>query len=137
MQNLNAALGQAVVNGGMAMIEADAALYGEPTSVLLAQAKTFEFIDAMAKKAEADVFRRLAAHRMGDLLVAILHGGDLATVLQRSMAEIARIAPIPTLTERRQARESLDHLQRQDQAPEAREPITSLAGVTGMMGGGV
>ena len=143
MQTLNAALGKAVVDGGLAMIEADAAHYGEPTSDMLAQAKTFEFIDAMAKKAEADVFRRLAAHRMGDLLVALLHGGDLSTVLQRSMAEIARIAPLPGLEERRAARESLDGLN--GNPPPSREPAAPQSETyrpvppfpPGLLGGGV
>jgi hypothetical protein len=127
MQTLNAALGKAVVDGGLAMIEADSALYGEPTSVMLAQAKTFEFVDAMAQKAGADVFRRLAAHRMGDLLVAIIHGGDLSTILQRSIAEIGRIAPLPALAERRAARETLDGMANHGMAP-AREPAPSTVG---------
>mgnify|MGYP000113660470 CR=1 FL=1 len=60
---------------------------------------------AAAGKTGADVFRRTIARKLGDLAVSALYAGDVSAILERGIADIARLAPIVDLQSRKAMRE--------------------------------
>ena len=49
----------------------------------------------------ASVFRRTIARKLGDLAVSALYAGDVSAILERGIADIARLAPIVDLQGRK------------------------------------
>lgn len=117
--NLEGHLGKAIVDGGMALVAEDSLTYGSPADVVIAKARMFELIDTLAGKTNADAVRRMTAHKLGDLIVGILHSGDHAKVLSRAMADIVSVAPVVDLVVRREKR-----VEREEQGRDLERKIT-------------
>jgi hypothetical protein len=95
-------LGKEIVDGGMRLIDEEAAVYGSPAAVVLANGRMFEMIGKMADAVSADPIRRMAAHQMGRCIVGILYGADHRKVLERAMADLFAVSPVVDLQARRQ-----------------------------------
>jgi hypothetical protein len=106
-------LGMAIVDEGVALIEQDAAIYGSPAAVAVACDRMFAFVDELAAAASADPARRRQAHKLGELIVGVLHGGDRGKVTARAMADVVRAAPVVDLRSRVEQEQK-----RQDQGDE-------------------
>lgn len=107
MTTINQALGDEIIGGGIEMVSADEAVFGNAADVFLSQGKVFTAIQSIAAKAGADHIRLMLANRLGDLVVGVLHGGDINHVLKRAIAEIARAAPAVELQRQQRVHDDL------------------------------
>lgn len=123
MSDLNIALGRSIIEGGIARVAADTALYGDASRVVLSTARMQTLLLDVATKAEADPFRIMLANKLGELAVASLYGGDISSVLERGIADIARMAPLADLQLRAAARRQDEEMQKRiDQARGPAQP---------------
>lgn len=105
MTQINQALGQSIIDGGLRRVEEDARVYGDAAAVVLSAARVDDLLHEIAGKTNADVFRRTVARKLGELAVSALYAGDVSAILERGIADIARLAPIVDLAGRKASRE--------------------------------
>lgn len=108
MTQINQALGVHIIEGGLRRVEDDTRLYGNAAAVVLANARLAELLHEVGQKSGADVFRRTLATKLGELAVSALYSGDFAAILERGIADIARLAPLVDLQERAANREQAE-----------------------------
>lgn len=137
--SIEAHLGKAIVDGGMALVEQDAKTYGSPVDVVMSKARVHELVDYLAARSGADAVRRMTAHKLGECLVGILHSADHQAVLSRAMADIVSVAPVVDLVNRAkeeaERKAKADEIERQIQSgsDQGREPADGAAsGTLGM-----
>ena len=105
MTQINQALGQSIIDGGLRRVEDDARIYGDAAAVVLSAARVDDLLHEIGGKTGADVFRRTIARKLGDLAVSALYAGDVSAILERGIADIARLAPIVELQARKASRD--------------------------------
>ena len=97
MTTINQALGDEIIAGGMQLVADDEAVYGKAIDVFTSQTEMFATVQAIARSAGADHIRLMMANRLGDLVVGILHGGDIALAMKHAVAVLGRTAPAVTV----------------------------------------
>ena len=112
MTHINQALGQQIIDGGLRRVEDDARIYGDAAAVVLSAARVDDLLHEIGGKTGADVFRRTIARKLGDLAVSALYAGDVSAILERGIADIARLAPIVDLQGRKASREKATDVER-------------------------
>lgn len=120
MSDLSQALGQKIIDGGLRRVAEDNLVYGSAAAVVVANGRINNTLHEMALKTQADVFRRSIATKFGEMAVSALYGGDIQEILQRGIADIARLAPIVEM-QTRQA-ETVENEELQRKIASARQP---------------
>jgi len=127
MQDLNTAIARSVINGAIGRIAADTALYGDAKAVATANVAMGDLIHNLGRSANADAMRRHLAGKLGELVVATLHGGDIQPIMEVIIAQTARLSPLVEV--RAPANETRDEKERETRAE---PPFTA-----GLMGGAI